>query len=109
MTSTYDAPSKLARVSLQGDIDLQMILPSSLVFLPHGGGGWWDCCDLRGVQGLIAAVDILTRPNPGRAETRPLPMWRWRDALFEDPFGRSLGRTKLRSQAAIGPCGLPIA
>ena len=28
---------------------------------------------------------------------------RWRDALFEGPFGRRPGRTKLRSQAAIGP------
>jgi hypothetical protein len=48
-------------------------------------------------------------PNPGRSFfihpthrlrcnrlpwTRPFPRWRWRDATFEGPFGRSPGRTK---------------
>jgi hypothetical protein len=28
-------------------------------------------------------------------ETRPFPRWRWRDAVCEDPFGRSPGRIKL--------------
>src|SRR6476469_579917 len=44
-------------------------------------------------------------PNPGHAKTRPFPRWRWRDALFEGPFGRSPGWTKLQSQPARGPCG----
>ena len=35
-------------------------------------------CDLRGLHGSMAAV----------------ASWRWRDALFEGPFGRSPGRTK---------------
>ena len=34
---------------------------------------------------------------------------RWRDALFEVPFGRSPGRSELRSQALRGPGGLPFA
>ena len=36
-------------------------------------------------------------------------LWRWRDALFEGPFGRSPGRTELRSQAVTGSCGSPLA
>ena len=76
--------------------------------------------DLRWVHGPTAAV----------------ASWRWRDALFEGPFRQRLGRTEfaepsrdralqfihrlsrrrpstsdtiLRSQAAVWPCGLPIA
>ena len=52
----------------------QMLLPSSLVGLPIEGG-WSLACDLRGVkpQRTISAI----------------ASWRWRDAMFEDPFGRS--------------------
>jgi hypothetical protein len=62
--------------------------------------------DLRWVQGLIAAVAVLTHPTLGSPfppsppicnrlpMTRPFPRRRWRDAVFEGPFGRSPGRSK---------------
>ena len=68
--------------------------PAKLVF--SFAGRWMVAfCDLRVVHDLVAAVAILTHPTPGRAKTRPFPRWRWRDAVFEGPFGRSPGRTKL--------------
>ena len=86
VTALQNAPSKLAR--FPSTLLRPIVRPSSLVFssrqkmdgrllrLARGAGTY--CC--------------------GR-------LWRWRDALFEGPFGRSPGRTKLRSQTAIGPCG----
>ena len=47
----------------------------------------------------IALLSFARGAGPSRCGRR------WRDALFEGPFGRSPGRTKLRSQAATGPCG----
>ena len=50
-------------------------------------------------------TNALLLRNTSVVNTRPFPRRRWR-ALFEGPFGRSPGRTKLRSQAAIEACGL---
>jgi hypothetical protein len=69
-----------------------MVVPSSLfLFLKEGGRA--ASCDLRWMQGLIAAVAF------GDGET-------------QCPKVRSdnvLDGSSLRSQAAIGPCSLSIA
>ena len=62
-----------------------MILPSSLFFFLKEGERAASC-DLRWMQRLIAAVVFR----------------RWRDAMFEGPFGRSPGRTKLAEPSSSG-------
>jgi len=59
-------------------------------------------CDLREVHGATAAVALTHPPNPGRAKTRPFPRWRWRDAMFEGPFGRSPEWIKLAEPSSSG-------
>src|SRR6478752_4941956 len=73
--------------------------PSKLARFTCYGSGWRRFRDLRWMHGPVVVVAILTRQTdrslcnrlPG---TRPFPSWRWRDAMFEGPFGRSPGRIK---------------
>ena len=53
---------------------------------PFREGELVSSCDLRWVQGPVAAVGILHPPNPGRAKTRPFPRRRWRDACSKIHF-----------------------
>ena len=53
----------------------------------------WFHLRLARLHGFVAAVAILTLPTLG-APRRALSQGRWRDAMFEDPFGRSPGRNK---------------
>ena len=70
----------------------------------------------------VLTVAILTRPTLVNLLTRRPPIaaqsftqdarfsqWRWRDAVFEGPFGRSQDGPSLRSQAATGLCGVSSA
>jgi hypothetical protein len=80
-----------------------MIHPSLLVPSHPGGQADWSptvrvirtrerrrvaACDLRWVRPCRCGRHSHP-PNPRRAETRPLPRRRWRDALFEGPFQSS--------------------
>jgi hypothetical protein len=117
----------MARRNVQRSI--QMVVQARL-FSPRTR---WivHACDLRGAQCAVTAIARSHPPNPG-APRRAFSQGRWRDAMFEDPFGRSPGWIKfaessgdtalrfaprlsseaypprppsLRTQAAAGPCG----
>ena len=67
------------------------------------GSGWWPHATCDGCTAYGCGRHSHP-PNPGRAKTRPFPRWRWRDAVFEDPFGRSHGWIKFaepRSDTAL--------
>ena len=108
------APTKLARVSSRrGWIDLLLREPSHP---PNPGRAGTRPFPKRAppynapsmLRSSLLSMEVdggRTRLAVGTGPCRCGRRRRWRDALFEGPFGRSPGRNKLRSQAAIGPCG----
>src|SRR6476660_2062658 len=102
-----NAPSELARFSLlKADARLLKICDcdawpacfrmasiwASGSYSSAHGGGWWP----------HATCDGCTAYGCGRRR-------RWRDAVFEGPSGRSLGRTKFAEPRSDRPCGFTIA
>ena len=72
----YDDPSKLARSA-----PMSGLVSAFAVLISHRLDGG-TTCDMRGVHGIAAAVDL--------------------EAMASIVFGRSPGRNKLRSQVAAG-------
>src|SRR6478752_5794775 len=65
-------------------------------------------CDLRWVHGLWLGSPF-SPAQPWSRQDAPFPRWRWRDAVFEDPFGRSHGWIKFAEPRSDRPCGFTIA
>ena len=86
------------------------------------GSGWWPHATCDGCTAYGCGRHSHP-PNPGQSTSptdppialqsftrdAPFPRWRWRDAVFEDPFGRSHGWIKFAEPRSDRPCGFTIA
>ena len=134
MASTLNDPSKLACSFLLRKVDGRLLRFAMDAGAYHGarlGDGETRCSKVRSNHPSKLACTSLRRGGLGcfqlrASTTRPViiqggwwnhlrlavgarprrcgRLYRWRDALFDGPFGRSPGQTELRSQAATGPC-----
>jgi len=104
---------------------LKMVLPSLLVSLAEQPGSVQTCepsaIRLPGTRRVPEERRSHRFYAPEMAYGRELRLARgagrchcgrckrWRDAMFEGPFGRSPGRTKFAEPSSDKECGLPLA